>query len=427
MIVRFKQDAVEAVARTSVAARASPRMLAAAFPSEISGPITYLREEAGVRSMKPMFVGPPTRARPAGEASLRSLVALHGSLSRSATQAPRESLTGFQMVEISSKKDQEAVLKRLRAAKAVDFAEPVPNHWLTAAGPDPLRNRQWGLPAIRWFDKTRPDAADVHVAVLDSGIDEGHADLKDAIEDYHRGPNQARDFLGHGTHVSGIIAATFNNVVGITGVANCRLHCWKIFLDPPAGSTKQKFDFDTYSQGLAAILDSDIKVVNLSIGGELHSQTEQILFNELAASGVIVVAAMGNEFEEGNPIEYPAAYDGVTAIGAIDEVDRRASFSNTGTHIALMAPGANVLSTVPRQKASLASSVDYDSWSGTSMATPHVAGCAALLYAAKPRSKASADAIVKRLKTKARKVPAMKGKSTTKEYGHGVVDIAAAL
>jgi hypothetical protein len=132
LIVRFKPAAVEAAARTPVAARAGARMLAAALPSQIAGPITYLREVAGVRSMKPMFVGSPTRAERAGEGSLRSLASLHGSLSRSATQAPRESLSGFQMVEISATKDQAAVLKLLRAAKAVDFAEPVPNHWLTA-------------------------------------------------------------------------------------------------------------------------------------------------------------------------------------------------------------------------------------------------------------------------------------------------------
>ena len=92
-----------------------------------------------------------------------------------------------------------AMLKRLRASKAVDLVEPVPNRWLSAA--DPMVNRQWGLRAIRWFDGKHPDATKLHVAVLDSGIDDGHPDLKKSIEEYHHDGNAARDFLGHGTHV----------------------------------------------------------------------------------------------------------------------------------------------------------------------------------------------------------------------------------
>jgi subtilisin family serine protease len=139
------------------------------------------------------------------------------------------------------------------------------------------------------------------------------------------------------------------------------------------------------------------------------------------------VAAMGNEFEEGNPKEYPAAYPGLLGVGAVDEVERRAAFSCTGAHLGVVAPGVNILSTVPRQKASLADATDYDSWPGTSMATPHVSGCAALLYAKRDKSKVSAAAVVKRLTSTARKIAEMKNKAFTKEHGHGLVDLAAAL
>ena len=119
---------------------------------------------------------------------------------------------------------------------------------------------------------------------------------------------------------------------------------------------------------------------------------------------------MGNEFEDGNPKEYPAGYRGALAVGAVDETDRRASFSCTGAHIGSAAPGVNILSTVPRVKASFASATDYVSWPGTSMATPHVAGAAALVYGGAEKSKAAADAVVKRRTSTAKKVAGMKKK-----------------
>ena len=328
-------------------------------------------------------------------------------------------------MEVKDKKTTPALLKRLRASKAIDLVEPVPNRWLSKA--DPMINRQWGLRAIRWFDGSHPDASKIHVAVLDSGIDDGHPDLKRAIEEYHHDGNVSRDFLGHGTHVSGTIAAVVNNSIGIAGIANCRLHCWKIFDDPKPGSDDQNFNFEYYSKGLAAALDSEIKVINLSVGGTEHSRAEAAIFAELADAGVVVAAAMGNEHKEGNPKEYPAGYPGALGVGAIDETDKRASFSCTGAHIGLVAPGVNILSTVPRVKASFADTTDYDSWPGTSMATPHVAGAAALVYGSTVKSKAAADAVVKRLTSTARKLAGMKKKKFTREYGSGLLDLAAAL
>jgi subtilisin family serine protease len=139
------------------------------------------------------------------------------------------------------------------------------------------------------------------------------------------------------------------------------------------------------------------------------------------------VAAMGNEFEEGNPKEYPAGYPGALAVGAVDETDKRGSFSCTGAHIGLVAPGVNILSTVPRVKASFANTTDYDSWPGTSMATPHVAGAAALVYGNTAKSKAAAEAVVKRLTSTTKKLPGMKNKKFTREYGSGLLDLDAAL
>jgi subtilisin family serine protease len=422
-IVRFKPGAVEHVASHPVRRMASARAVAAALPDEVAGPLDALKSEAGLVSVRPLFV-PDAKVRP--QAGPMRLAAVHGALAVSATRTPREKLRGFQLVEVKEKKLTPSLLKKLHASKAIEFVEPVPNRWLSASS-DPMVNRQWGLRAIRWFDGKHPSAARVDVAVLDSGVDEGHDDLKSAIEAYHHDGNKARDFLGHGTHVSGIIAAVVNNSIGIAGVANCRLHCWKIFDDPKPGSDEEEFNFEFYSQALATALDGDIKVINLSIGGTERTRTEATIFAQLKEAGVIVAAAMGNEFDEGNPKEYPAAYDGPLAVGAIDEVGRRASFSNTGAHIGIVAPGVNILSTVPRQKASLADTADYDSWDGTSMATPYVAGVAAILYAGKPKSKASAATIMKRLRSTAKKLPGMKKKAFTKELGSGLVDLAAAL
>jgi len=145
---------------------------------------------------------------------------------------------------------------------------------------------------------------------------------------------------------------------------------------------------------------------------------------ELVRSGVVVCAAMGNEYEEGNPVEYPAAFAGVVSVGATDETGRRAPFSNTGRHIDVVAPGVNVLSTLP-MKPTWDGEKEYAAWAGTSMATPYVAGLAALLRAKHPTW--SGQKLADRLRKTARKLPAMKQKSFTREYGHGLVDVEKAL
>ncbi|WP_256805943.1 S8 family serine peptidase [Bradyrhizobium sp. Bra64] len=423
LIVRLKPSAVRQIVAMSLQAT-TPRALMAAMPDEVRGPIDFLHDKLGLQSMKPLFVvdGGDAPARPQAMA----LAAVHRAMARSATAAPREALAGFQIVQVKDRKMDEGVLKRLRASRAVDLVEPVPNRWLSAAA-DPMKIRQWGLRAIRWFDRPRPGAGRVHVAVLDSGVDARHPDLAETIEEYRHDGNVARDFLGHGTHVSGTIAAVVNNSAGIAGVANCRLHCWKVFDDPKRPGDDENFNFEFYSKALAAALDSSIKVINLSIGGEDHSKAEATIFAELIDAGVVISTAMGNEFEDGNPKEYPAGYADTIGVGAVDESHRRASFSNTGKHIKLVAPGVNILSTVPRVKASFADHTSYDSWPGTSMATPHVTGAAALVYINRPKSRAAGLAVARRLIATATKLPAMRGRDFTQEYGAGLLDVAAAL
>ena len=133
---------------------------------------------------------------------------------------------------------------------------------------------------------------------------------------------------------------------------------------------------------------------------------------------------MGNEYEEGNPTSYPAAYPGVIAVGASDEMDRRASFSCTGSHIALVAPGERILSTTPMYPSEFASQVEYDSWPGTSMATPHVAAAAALLLA--KNSRMPPAQIRDRLMGPADRTPLQQG-AFDEAYGSGRLDIAGAL
>jgi hypothetical protein len=247
---------------------------------------------------------------------------------------------------------------------------------------DPLLSRQWNHAAIQLHqarERSRFNSADaLVVAVLDSGIDKDHPDLTDSIHSYENflaATEDDRDYVGHGTHVAGIIAATINNKIGVSGICGAQIMAIKGL--PRRGNP---WNAEKYYRALAHPMDHGGKILNLSLGGGYDPGEEDIIADLLEA-GVIVVAAMGNEFLEGNPTSYPAAYEGVIAVGATDEADRRADFSCTGPHIDLCAPGVNILSTVPRYPSEFSETVDYDAWPGTSMATPHVAAAAALLLA----------------------------------------------
>jgi subtilisin family serine protease len=429
LIVRFREDALAparaAVARglRAIGSLRTMKDLAGALPEQVAAPLAMLKRRCGLRRIDPLL-SPAPRA-PLGTRMTRGLLGLAASVEH----APRAHLAGYNVIELEQDQVSADTLKRIQASRAVEFIERVPNRWVSAkkrnALADPSLNLQWGLRAIDWFSAgRRPSAAKVHVALLDTGVDAGHPDLKGAIEAYHRGGHSARDLPGHGTHVAGIIAAIANNGVGIAGIADCRLHVWKVFTDPKGPKAFEVFDDEAYNRALGAVLDSPARIVNLSLGGTASSRTERDLIEALVAEGVLVVAAMGNEYAEGNPVEYPAAYANVLGVGAIGEARRRAPFSCTGRHINLVAPGEHILSTLPRY-AFAGRATDYDAWDGTSMATPHVAGVAALLKAQNPEK--SGRWLGTRLQSSARRLPAMGRKKFSAAYGHGLVSVARAL
>jgi subtilisin family serine protease len=289
---------------------------------------------------------------------------------------------------------------------------------------DALSSRQWAHGAIKIRDARRratfKEATDVVVVVLDSGIDKTHPDLAHVIHSYiNYLPNEDdRDYKGHGTHVSGIIAAEMNNGIGVAGVCAAKIMALKAL--PKRGN---RWNAEAYYRALAHPIEAGAKILNMSIGGAFDPGERDIIA-DLIDAGVTVVAAMGNEYEKGNPTSYPAAYPGVVAVGASDEMDRRAAFSCTGDHITLVAPGERILSTTPLYPSEYAQSVEYDSWPGTSMATPHVAAAAALLLARRPNL--TPAEVKKRLAKSADRVAGQAARSD-KEYGAGRLNVAAAL
>lgn len=180
-----------------------------------------------------------------------------------------------------------------------------------------------------------------------------------------------------------------------------------------------------YQRALNDARTQGAQVLNLSIGGTVFTRTEEILIRRLVDNDCVVVAAMGNEYERGNPVEYPAAYTGVIAVGAMNEANRRAAFSNSGPHISLVAPGTNILSTLPMRKSDYRNEeeTEYGAWSGTSMATPHVAGAVALLRAKEPNL--TVEEIGDRLRSKAAKLPGMRAAKKTAQLGWGLLDLSA--
>lgn len=239
---------------------------------------------------------------------------------------------------------------------------------------DPQYSEQWYQHVIgtdnAWNVTTGSN--DMIVAVIDDGIDLNHRDLKNQIiSPYDAILNSTSEIpVGeHGTHVSGIIASKMNNAFGGTGIAP------HVKIMPVNVFNGEEALYSDVISGIDYAIDHHADIINLSLGGTEQSEMLNDAIQRAYKAGIIIVAAAGNEST--NAFDYPAAYDHVIGVSATDAFDRFASdFSNYGSDIDLAAPGTDIFSTLPNNR--------FGYMTGTSMATPIVAGVAALVWSANP-------------------------------------------
>jgi thermitase len=279
-----------------------------------------------------------------------------------------------QNVELLSFTDRAAYVKALEAFRASPYtviAEPNYIARTMMTPNDPNFNNQWGPKKI--FGPQAWDivqgSANVRIAILDTGVDPNHPDLKPKLVAGYNWLSENTNWAddnGHGTHVAGIAAAATNNGIGIAGIGfNCTILPVKVLSSSGTGTSY------AIGQGIRWAADQGAKVINLSLGGSAASSFIQSAVDYAWQKGSVIVAAAGNS---GNTTKmYPAAFDNVIAVGATTSSDGRASFSNYGNWVDVAAPGSSIHSTMRGNK--------YGNMSGTSMAAPHVAGQAGLLWA----------------------------------------------
>ncbi|WP_449539704.1 S8 family serine peptidase [Ferdinandcohnia sp. Marseille-Q9671] len=267
------------------------------------------------------------------------------------------------------------------------------------------QNQQWHynmIKAPQAWGVTNGSSA-VKVAVLDTGIDHNHPSLANFVN-----TSLGRSFVGgttmdvqgHGTHVAGTIAS-YGSVSGV--MQNATLIPVKVLGDDGSGSLYG------ITQGILYAADIDADVINMSLGGGGYNQSMDEAVQTAAAQGTIVVAASGND--GASSISYPAAYSSVIAVGSVTSNRTRSSFSNYGSGLELMAPGSSIYSTYPNGR--------YSTLSGTSMATPHVAGVAGLIRAANPNISVSEARQILR--------DTAQSAGSFTQYGYGIVDAHAAV
>ena len=284
----------------------------------------------------------------------------------------------FEFPEIKGKFSEQAreqALARIREELERDPAvESVGYNYLYSASftpDDPKFPKQWGLNTAGFenaWDSTL--GSGVRIAIVDSGADVRHEDLKRKIvrqRDLVNGGATVEDPLEHGTHVAGIAAAETDNAAGVAGgCPNCALLIAKV-LDAEGLGTA-----DDVAAGIIWGADNGAKVVNLSLGDRGNSRVVRDAVDYATSKGAVVVAAAGN-LDSRNPKAtpiYPAAYPNAIAVAATNQKDQRPGFSNYGDWVDVAAPGVSILSTVPG---------GYYSFSGTSVAAPHVSALAGLL------------------------------------------------
>ena len=384
--------------------------------------------------------------------------------------------------------DAEAAAGALARQPEVEWAQPNYLRELHTIPNDPSYGRQWNLAMIdapRAWDINPGGTSDVVVAVLDSGVTTTTTTFPmtlwtgKALErvgvpvatspdiatsrilpgrDFVFWSGPVVDFIGHGTHIAGTVLQETNNAFGFSGIAyRARLMplkvCygyWEIqFLQSAAGVPDFVDPRETgscpdsaVSEAIRYAANNGAQVISLSLGGPDPSPITREALQYAVSRGVFVAISNGNQYERGNPIEYPAAdakgLDGVVSVGAVGRTGRRSYYSSTGSHLEVVAPGGDTreggVAAAIFQVGLLTSEFDpetivtprFDRYvdvpmQGTSMATPHVAGLAALLYSQGIHNPGAIEMAMRRFARDA----GAPGRDD--EYGDGIIDARAAL
>jgi thermitase len=306
---------------------------------------------------------------------------LHNQLGvRSLTKFPE---INVEVVEMA-KTNKQRIIKDYQSSEHVAFIEED----LTFSENEILKNydsrhfnhrfySQWGIQQVDFepiWSTTRQIKQKVIIAILDTGIDLYHPRLsRQIIKPINFTNKNRKDFHdknGHGTHVAGIAAGVANH----TSSNTAKILPIKV-IGKNGGQSKWLI------AGILYAVLKGAKVINISVGGPPFSKALQRAINYAWQNGAVIVAAAGNEGIE--QVEYPAGYNFVLAVSAINQANERADFSNWGINIGVTAPGTSIFSTTPTYPVPNRVQI-YDSLHGTSQATPFVSGLAALLLAINP-------------------------------------------
>jgi type VII secretion-associated serine protease mycosin len=274
--------------------------------------------------------------------------------------------------------DVPSAARALASDPAVAFAQPNYLRQVLKTPNDSVFEQQWALRNMQlpaaWDITT---GGELVVAVIDTGVAADHPDLSGKLlpgYDFFNNDNDASDDNGHGTATSGLIAANSDNGQGIAGICwGCRILPVKVL-----GSRGQGGDASV-AAGIRFATDNGARIINMSLGGSEDSPVLREAVEYAQQRGALIVAATGNEAAEGNPVNYPAAYDGVLSVTATGNTDVVTGFSNYGNYVDLSAPGVGVWSTLWTSGGNT-----YGPANGTSFAAPHVAGIAALVWSLRP-------------------------------------------
>ena len=316
--------------------------------------------------------------------------------------------------------DESGLLDRLSKDPRIEAAEPMEVMRATFIPDDPLYAKQWHLTRVgaeQAWEYTCGDG--VTVAVVDTGVacyDKGPFSRGTDLSgtrcengyNFVHDTTDAYDDQGHGTHVAGTVAQTTNNGKGTAGLAYCaRLMPVKVLNRNGWGTLAD------VAEGIRYAADNGAQVINLSLGGSGKSKILEEAVEHALSKGVVVVAAAGNS---GRAVGYPAAYEGVIAVSATDSNDNIAWFSSRGPQVVIAAPGVAVTQQTicdgGKNKCEI-----FGTFNGTSMASPHVAGAAAMMIGL---GVGGPDAVREALTSSA------VHKDDPKLFGAGILDTASA-